>query len=120
MNNVFLIGNLTRDARIFTIKDNRVLAIVTVAVNYKKRNGEDGVDYIPVKFVTKENVAKYLLKGKKVAITGRLQSYVKDNRTQIIVNATNVEFLSRQPRVTAEEANGETIDIPPEILNEPF
>lgn len=117
MNQVSLIGNLTRDAKIFKLKGDRVLAVITVAINYRKRNGEEGTDYIPVKFVTTEKTAKYLLKGKKVAVSGSLNSYVKDNKTNIIVSANNVQFLSKQ--FVSSEENGE-LDIPEEIMNDPF
>lgn len=120
MNQVSIVGNLTRDARLIDLKGGGILALMTIAVNYVKKSGERGTDFIPVKTVISKNAAKYLTKGKKVAIAGRLTSYTKDDRTNIIVNATNIQFLSKQPSVTTEETNGETVEIPPEILEEPF
>lgn len=98
MNNVSLIGNLTRDPELRASGETSVCRF-TIAINSgygdKKRT-----DYIPVVAFgkTAETCERYLEKGSKVGVTGRIQtgSYEKDGRkvytTDII--AAHIEFLS--------------------------
>lgn len=106
MNNVILIGNLTRDPelRYSTGASQTAICRFTVAVNDRRRNPqtqewEDNPSFIPIVVFGKqaENCDRYLAKGRKVAVNGRIQtgSYEKDGRTiyttEVIAN--NVEFL---------------------------
>lgn len=99
MNNVFLIGRLTRDVELkYTAKDNQPIAKFTLAVN---RVGE-GADFIPITVYGKsaENCEKYLHKGSSAAVSGRITtgSYTNKNNVKVYttdVVAANVEFLSR-------------------------
>ena len=110
MNSVILIGNLTRDPEIRYAKGNSQTAICnfTIAVNDRRKNPqtqewEDNPSFIPVVAFGKqaENCGKYLAKGRKVAVNGKIQtgSYEKEGRTvyttQVIANS--VEFLGGQP-----------------------
>lgn len=100
MNKVFLIGRLTDEP---TVKYNGELAIAkyTLAVDRKfKKDAEHGADFIRCVAFGKSGqwVEKYLAKGKKIAIEGRIQtgSYEdKDGKTvyttDIIVE--NQEFV---------------------------
>lgn len=112
MNTVTIIGNLTRDAKVVKTDGGKDLIFNTVAVNYKSGDKER-TDFIPIKKVGSEKFASYLTKGKKVAVTGRLQSYMKDKQTHVIVAATRVEFLSK--KTIEAEPNGDTTPLP-----EPF
>ena len=97
MNVVTITGNLVRDPEYHVTDSGTQICGFSIAVN---RFGSEGVDYPRVKVFGKqaENCNKYLSKGKKVGITGRLQtgSYEKDGQkvytTDVIAN--NVEFLS--------------------------
>lgn len=101
MNNVSLIGNLTRDPVIRWSNDMAV-ARFSIAINRgKDKNGNDkGVDFPNIVVFGKqaENCEKYLSKGKKVGITGHIQtgSYEKDGQkiytTDIV--ADRIEFLT--------------------------
>ncbi len=82
MNSVNLIGRLTRDIEMRTAKDDMAIATFTLAVD---RMGEDA-DFIRCKAFGKraETMNQYLGKGKRVGITGRIQtgSYKdKDDKT---------------------------------------
>ena len=102
MNSVVLIGNLTRDPELsFTPNTNMALCKFTIAVSRPKKDGQDqGADYIRIVVWGKqaENCDRYLAKGRKVAVNGRIQtgSY-KDKNGQTVyttdVVANNVEFL---------------------------
>lgn len=94
------IGNLTRDPDVSYTTGNDPLCVcrMTVAINdgYGDRQK---TSYVPVVVFGRiaENCEKYLAKGSKVGVTGRIQtgSYEKDGRkvytTDVI--AESVEFL---------------------------
>ena len=98
MNKCILMGRLTRDPEIFTGNTN--VAKYSIAVDRKyKRNGEPSADFFSCVSFGKQAdfVQKYLNKGSKVVITGRIQndSYtdktgVKKTTTQIMVE--EIEF----------------------------
>lgn len=102
MNNVILIGRLTKDPEIKYTRDQTAVATFTVAINRgKDKNGEDrGADFPRVVAYgrTAENCERYLAKGRLVGIQGRLQtgSYKhKDGYTVYTTDviADRVEFL---------------------------
>ena len=93
MNNVILIGRLCKDAEIKNT-ENTTVARYTLAVD---RYGKDkGADFIPcVCFGKNADFAeKYLKKGMKIAVEGRIQTGSYTNKdgnkvytTDVIVNA---------------------------------
>lgn len=83
MNKVILVGNLTRDPEVRYSQGASQTAVArfSVAVNRKfKREGEPDADFFNCTSFGKqaEFVEKYLHKGRKVAISGRIQN---DNYT---------------------------------------
>ena len=103
MNKVFLIGNLTKDTEHGVTKNNIYYCNFTIAVNrsYTDSNGERQVDFFNIRTWRgiAESCAKYLVKGKKVCVSGELQQRTyEDNqgvkRTVIEIQANEVEFLS--------------------------
>ena len=78
MNKVILIGRLTRDPDIRYTQGENCIARYTLAVDRKK----DETDFISIVAFGKsgEFAEKYLRKGTKIAIEGRIQtgSYTKD------------------------------------------
>lgn len=96
MNNVALIGRLTREPEVRYTNDNLAVARFTLAVNRQKK-GE--VDYPNCVAFGKsaELVEQYVHKGSRIGVVGRLQtgSYEKDGEkrytTDVIVD--KVEFL---------------------------
>ena len=138
MNNVNLIGNLTRDPelRYSTGANQTAVCRFTIAVN-DGYGDKQRTSFIPIVVFNKqaENCDRYLAKGRRVAITGRIQtgSYEKDGRTVYTTDviASNVEFLSSgqqgqsqgsgsysqqafdsQPAPQAPAQNGPEIDVP--------
>ena len=103
MNNVNLIGRLTRDADLAYTPSGLACAKASLAVNRsKKENGQwvEEVSYFDVTIwgKTAENLKQYLLKGKQVAIEGSLkQDRWKDadgnNRSHVKIIASNVQLL---------------------------
>ena len=109
MNQVMLIGNLTKDpeVRYSTGQNQTAICRFTVAVNDRRKNQngewEDNPSFIPIVVFGKkaENCDKYLGKGSKVGITGKIEtgSYVnKDGQTIYTTDviANEVEFLTKK------------------------
>lgn len=105
MNRVELIGRLTNDPDIRTTQSGSSIAKFTLAVrsDYKDNAGNYQTDFIPcVAFRGAENIQKYLKKGYKCAVAGRIKtgSYTNDSGQKVYttdVIADTVEFLeSRQ------------------------
>lgn len=101
MNQVILIGRLTKKAELRYTQSNIAVGTTTIAVNRpKQKDKEQEADFINIKVWGKqaENMQKYLDKGSLISIDGRIQtgSYTNQNGkiryiTEVIAN--NVEFL---------------------------
>lgn len=100
MNSVQLIGRLTRDPEVRYTPSQMAVATFTMAIDRPTRAGEEKkADFPRVTVFGKqaEVVEKYLAKGNKVAIEGRIQtgSYEKEGKkfytTDVVAN--KVEFL---------------------------
>jgi single-strand DNA-binding protein len=98
MNKVIQIGNLTRDPESRVTKEGNQLCRFAIAVNSTWKN--EDVLFLDVTCWNKtaENVVKFLKKGSKVAVEGRLklESWVDklgDKRSKICLVAESVEFL---------------------------
>lgn len=111
MNKVILIGNLTRDPELAETPSGIAVCKFGIAVSrdFTNADGERETDFfnITVWRGKAENCGKYLKKGNKVGIVGRLQnrSYEdKDGvkRTVTDVIADEVEFLT--PKQSQGEA----------------
>ena len=98
MNKAILMGRLTKDpdVRYATSGDNQIcIARYTIAIDRRKtQNNEDpGADFIPCVAMGKngEFAEKYLKKGTKIAVTGRITtgSYTdKDGKTVYTTEVT--------------------------------
>lgn len=105
MNNVILIGRPTRDPEIRYSQSENPTAIAryTLAVNRPfKQNGEQVADFIScVAFgKTAELIEKYVYKGSRIAVKGRIQtgSYTNQEGQKIYTTEVVVEqceFLER-------------------------
>ena len=105
MNQVILIGRLTRDPELsYTPNTQSAVCRFTIAVDRPRRQGEDaGADFIRITVWGRqaETCDRYLSKGRQVAIQGRIQTGSYKNREGVTVYTTEViadrvEFLSGQ------------------------
>ena len=112
INRVNISGNLTRDSELRATAGGVQVLRFGVAVNDRRRNPESGEweDYPNfvecVMFGARaEAVGRYLLKGSKVAIEGKLRysSWEKDGqrRSKLEVIVDEVEFMSRAQQADA-------------------
>nr|DAW59450.1 MAG TPA: Single strand binding protein [Caudoviricetes sp.] len=103
MNKVILIGNLTKDPEGGETSSGIPYSRLYIAVNcpFTDENGERQADFFNVTVwrAQAQNCLKYLCKGKKVCVVGRLQNRTYEDKdgnkrmaTDII--AEEVEFLS--------------------------
>ena len=79
MNNVTLIGRLTKDIELkFATISGKAIAKFTLAVNrdYKNQEGKYDADFINCLAFDKraETIAKYVSKGQQLAIRGKIQT----------------------------------------------
>jgi len=104
MNKPYLIGRLTKDIDLRYINSNKAVGTTSIAVNRpKQKDKEQEADFINVVLWgnTAENCSKYIGKGSRIAIEGRIQtrSYETENgqkRYVFEVVAENVEFLDNK------------------------
>lgn len=101
MNNVVLIGRLTKDVELKYTPQGSPVANVTVAVDRYSKNGDKTADFISVVVWGKsaENLAQYKGKGDQIAVEGslRTRSYeAQDGSKRYIteVLAHRIEYLS--------------------------
>lgn len=107
INQVTLVGRLTRDPEVKFTSEGIPVSHVTLAVNrhYRNQHGEIETDFVQCILwkKTAENTAQYCRKGSVVGITGRIQTRHYDNQegkriyiTEVI--AETVRFLSSKPQ----------------------
>ena len=133
MNEVILIGNLTRDPETRQTRNGIPYCRFSLAVNRRKREGANGpdADFIPI--LCWRSLAQlcqtYLAKGRKCCVTGRLETHTYEDkeglkRTAYEVVADEVEFLGSgkpgehaQPPAPGEDANSGASgdDLPPDF-----
>ena len=102
MNKLTIIGNLTKAPELRHTQDGTPVCGFSVAVNRRKtaNNQNPGADYFNVNAWRGlgENCAKFLDKGRKVAVVGRvsIRTWEKDGKhgASLELDAEDVEFLS--------------------------
>lgn len=118
MNSLTIIGNLVRDPELRTTQSGVSVCTFTVAVN-KRQKGQEQADFFRVTAWRElgENCAKWLIKGRKVAVEGpvSVSTYTgNDGKTyaNLEVRALDVEFLSspgEAPKETPQAAPQEPV-----------
>lgn len=104
MNKLTIIGNLTRDPESRTTASGSTVCSFTVAVNRRRssqNSNQPDADFFRVSAWNQlgENCQRYLAKGRKVAVVGRVsvstyQGNDGTTRASLDVMADDVEFLS--------------------------
>lgn len=115
INNVVLVGRLTRDPELRTTGSGISVATFTLAVDrqYSNANGERGADFINCVIWRKsaENFCNFTNKGSLVGIQGRIQTRTYDNKngqrvyvTEVVVD--NFSLLESRREREARSQNG--------------
>lgn len=90
MNNVILMGRLTRDPELKYANNGTAFCRFTVAVNRDfNREEADFINCLAFK-KTAETIAEYLSKGKRIALQGRIQTGSYENKNGEKVNTFEV------------------------------
>ncbi len=120
MNQVGLVGRLTRDPILRTLTDNRIQTSFVLAINRNFRNNQGNVDADFVLCIAwgklAERIVQYCGKGSLIGINGRLQSrsYInKENSkvysTEVVVD--EVRFYALKSRLKpGDENNQQEVD----------
>lgn len=127
MNKVILVGNLARDPELSTTTSGKSVCKFTIAVNrpYTSADGTREADFLSVIVWEKngENCHKYLKKGSKAGVVGRIQTRTYDDKdgvkryiTEVV--AEEVEFLST--RNSGESSYEEITDEAPKAPRKPI
>ena len=94
INNVVLVGRMTKDAELRYTGNNIAVATFTLAVsrNRKNENGEREADFINCQIWRQqaENLANWAKKGALIGITGRIQTRNYENQQGQRVYVTEV------------------------------
>lgn len=120
INNVTLVGNMTRDPELRRTATGKAVTTFTLALN-RIKSSSDGqqADYISCVVWGKiaESTAQYCSKGSKVGVVGHLQSRTYDNAQGQKVYVTEVvceqvDFINTR--------NQENNNQPQQVENNPF
>lgn len=107
MNNIQLIGRLTKDVEVKFTQSGTAVGNFTLAVNrsFKNEQGEREADFINCVIWRKaaENLAQFTRKGSQIGIDGRIQTRNYENNqgqrvyvTEVVVN--NFHLLESKPK----------------------
>lgn len=123
INNVVLVGRMTRDAELRMTQSNTAVASFTLAVNrpFKNQNGEREADFINCVIWRQaaENLANWCKKGSLVGITGNIQTRNYENQQGQRVYVTEVlanNFQLLESRSQQQSSNNNSMDISDEDL----
>ena len=120
MNNINLIGRLTRDPELKHTNSQKAVCSFTVAVDRMN----EGADFIRCVAWEKqaENLAKYQRKGSKIAIEGNIQvrqyEHEGQKRTSTEVIARRIEFLDPKPTHEEDKVMADKQDTSPQDFEE--
>ena len=126
MNCVVMMGRLTRDPEISSSTSGTTFARYSLAVDRKfKREGEPDADFFNCTSFGKqaEFVEKYLKKGTKVVITGRLQNnnYTQKDGTKVYgvqILVEDIEFAESKKADESSANSNDFLNVPDGLIEE--
>ena len=125
LNSVALAGNLTRDPQMRTTQGGMAILSMGIAVNDRRKNQQTGEwedipQYFELTMFGKraEAVSKYLSKGTKVAVQGKLlysswETQDGQKRSKVDVTVDELEFMSR--RDEGQQQGGYCGNVSPQV-----
>ena len=126
MNNVFLVGRLTKDAEMRQTNSGKSVCSFGLAVDrkYKDQDGNKVTDFFKCTAWNglAENIVKYTSKGSQVAVIGEMQaeSWEKDGVTHYGVNilVEQCKFLNSKEENTEPEKQQDAFEGIKPVKNE--
>ncbi|MDV5989142.1 single-stranded DNA-binding protein [Streptococcus canis] len=111
INNVVLVGRMTKDAELRYTASQVAVATFTLAVNrrFKEQNGEREADFINCVIWRQpaENLANWAKKGALIGITGRIQTRNYENQQGQRVYVTEVVAENFQMLESRNQQSGQ-------------
>lgn len=112
LNRVILMGRLTKNPETRYINDNVAVSNFTLAVerNFKRQN-EKNVDFIDIVAFgkTAEFISKWFFKGMQVAVSGRIQTKIWEDKQNIKHNSfqiiTDEVYFADSKKTSSQESN---------------
>ena len=114
MNRAILFGRLTKDVDLRTTPSGRSVAMLTLAIDRPvTKDGNKEADFIPVVLwgKTAEAVARYVHKGQRLLVEGRIQVRSYDGKdgqkryaTEVV--ADKAEFIDKSERGASQQDSG--------------
>ena len=111
MNRVILFGRLTKDVDLRTTPSGRSVAMLTLAIDRPMtKDGSKEADFIPVVLWSKtaEAVARYVHKGQRLLVEGRIQVRSYDGKdgqkryaTEVV--ADKAEFIDKSEQGASQQ-----------------
>lgn len=130
MNKVVLIGRLTRDPEIrySNQQDGTQMAIARYSLAVDRKGKDSGTDFINCVAFNKQGefCEKYLKKGMKIGVSGRIQTGSYTNKDGNKVYTTDVivedhEFCEKKADSELESAPDDFVQVPEDAVNDlPF
>ncbi|WP_105208052.1 single-stranded DNA-binding protein [Streptococcus suis] len=127
INNVVLVGRLTRDVELRHTPSNQAVATFTLAVNrnFKNVDGNREADFINCVMWRQqaENLANWTKKGHLIGITGRIQTRSYDNQQGQRVYVTEVvaeSFHVLEKRDNTANHSSMDEQMPPNFSSQPM
>lgn len=107
MNNINIIGTMTRDLELKYLPSGTAVGSFAIAVNqdYKNQQGQkvEKVSFFDVKVVGKQSeiINQYFHKGSRIGITGSLEQETwtandGTNRSRVIIKLENFSFIDKK------------------------
>ena len=114
MNKAILFGRLTKDVDLRTTPSGRSVAMLTLAIDRPvTKDGNKEADFIPVVLwgKTAEAVARYVHKGQRLLVEGRIQVRSYDGKdgqkryaTEVV--ADKAEFIDKSEQGASQQDSG--------------
>ena len=103
LNQVFLIGRITRDAQLKYTTNGKAVTKFSIAVNEKRKEGnrwKNRADFFDLILWGQlaESLQQYLVRGKQIGVAGKLsqEKWEQDgvNRSKVVVTVRELQLLS--------------------------
>jgi len=126
INNVVLVGRLTKDPELKRTQSNISYVRFTLAVNrnFTNQSGETEADFIScvVWRNQAENLARFMRKGSQIGVQGRIQtgSYEAEDgiRYTTDVIAESIQFLESKAQTESQDNTNEYYDVQKDIVTD--
>jgi single-strand DNA-binding protein len=123
MNNVNIIGNITKDIELRYTQNQKSVTTVTLAINEGYGDNQK-THFIDIQVWEKqaENLKKYCGKGSKIAVSGKLiqQTWEHEgkNKNKVLVQAFNIMFLDNKKEEQTQAPELSQAEITKSVMNE--